>query len=68
MKNAQLFLWLELKQLFTYSPIHIRLLPRGVLGVQNQKGADACMAARIWRMRQKAAGILVDTIFDSIIE
>ncbi len=35
----------ELKQLFTYSPIHLFAYFRGVLGVLNQKGTDACMAA-----------------------
>ena len=43
----------ELKQLFTYSPIHLFAYFRGVLGVLNQKGTDACMAARIGRMRLK---------------
>ena len=43
----------ELKQLFTYSPIHLFAYFRGVLGVLNQKGAEACMAARIGRMRLK---------------
>ena len=53
----------ELKQLFTYSPIHLFAYFRGVLGVLNQKGTDACMAARIWAYAAKnAAGILVDTV------
>ena len=43
----------ELKQLFTYSPIHLFAYFRGVLGVLNQKGTDACMAARFGRMRLK---------------
>ena len=53
----------ELKQLFTYSPIHLFAYFRGVLGVLNQKGTDACMARQNWAYAAKnAAGILVDTV------
>ena len=65
-KKWTTFSWSELKQLFTYSPIHLFAYFRGVLGVLNQKGAEACMAARIGRMRQKAAGILVDTVLPQL--
>ena len=53
-------------RLFTYSPIHLFAYFRGVLGVLNQKGAQACMAARIGvccdNAAKNAAGILVDTV------
>ena len=56
----------ELKQLFTYSPIHLFAYFRGVLGVLNQKGTDAhrrVYGRQNWAYAAKnAAGILVDTV------
>ena len=53
MKKTENFLWSELKDLFTYSPIHLfaPIFPFGILGMLDQNSAEAFQPTRIGRMR-----------------
>ena len=58
MEKWTTFSWSELKQLFTYSPIHLFLASSHVhpfvnLGGQNQNGTEVFTLTRIGRMRLK---------------
>jgi hypothetical protein len=55
MQKWTTFLWSELNQLFTYSPIHFFnfTLSLGDLGDWNQNGAEIPTSTRIGRMRLK---------------